>query len=69
LPVGVEQLEPELVLRVRLIPGNLKERGDEEPERSLRVHHRPPAADHVELAVRHASEVGDHQRHLHAPWS
>src|SRR5690349_21101547 len=45
--VGVEQLEPERVLVIRLIPRDLEERRDEEAERPLRVHHRPAAADDV----------------------
>ena len=65
--VCIEQLEPKPVFCIRLVPGNLEQRGDEEAERSLRVHHRPAAADHVELAVRHAGEVRDHQSDLHAP--
>ncbi len=65
LAVGVEQLEPEHVLLIRLIPRNLEQRRDEEPERPLRVHHRPAAADHVQLARRHTREVGQEQSHLH----
>src|SRR4029077_16178011 len=69
LAVGVEQLQPELVLRVRLVPRNLEEGSDEEAERALRVHHRPASADDVQLSVRHPREVGDHESHLHDPGS
>src|SRR6185437_3193595 len=65
LAVGVEQFQPKAVLLVRLVPRDLEQRGDEEPERPLRVHHRPAAADHIELSARDAREIRQEQRHLH----
>ena len=64
LPVCVDELEPQRVPAVRLVPGHVNE--DRDPERRrLGAGERPAAADDGELAVGNLGEIREEHRHLH----